>query len=43
LARYDRVKLLLNDDFDKLVDAKVLLLGVGGVGSFCLDCLYRRP
>jgi len=41
LARYDRVKLLLNDDFDKLVDAKVLLLGVGGVGSFCLDCLYR--
>jgi len=41
LARYDRVKLLLEEKFDKLYDAKVILLGVGGVGSFCLDCLYR--
>jgi len=39
--RYDRIKLLLNDDFKKLEDARVILLGVGGVGSFCLDCLYR--
>ena len=41
MARYDRVKLLLEEKFDKLYDAKVILLGVGGVGSFCLDCLYR--
>ncbi len=41
MARYDRVKLLLKDDFAKLHDAKVILLGVGGVGSFCLDCLFR--
>ena len=41
MARYDRVKLLLNDDFTKLENAKIILLGVGGVGSFCLDCLYR--
>ncbi len=41
MARYDRVKLLLQDDFVQLQDAKVVLLGVGGVGSFCLDCLYR--
>ncbi len=41
MARYDRVKLLLKDDFTKLQDAKIILLGVGGVGSFCLDCLYR--
>ena len=34
--------MLLGDDFDKLSDAKILLLGVGGVGSFCLDCLYRN-
>ena len=27
--------------YAKLQDAKVILLGVGGVGSFCLDCLYR--
>ena len=41
MAKYDRVKLLLRDDFSKLQDAKVILLGVGGVGSYCLDCLYR--
>lgn len=41
MARYDRVKLLLRDDFDKLADSNILLLGVGGVGSFCLDSLYR--
>jgi len=39
--KYDRIKLLLEDDFSKLQNVNVLLLGVGGVGSFCLDCLYR--
>ena len=39
--KYDRVKLLLKDDFKKIEDAKIILLGVGGVGSFCLDCLSR--
>lgn len=39
--RFTRSKLLFGDDFEKLKGAKVLLLGVGGVGSFCLDCLYR--
>jgi len=39
--KYDRVKLLLQDDFSRLENAKIILLGVGGVGSFCLDCLYR--
>ncbi|MEA2100768.1 MAG: ThiF family adenylyltransferase [Campylobacterota bacterium] len=39
--RYERIKTLLKDDFTKLEDAKILLLGVGGVGGFCLDCLYR--
>jgi tRNA A37 threonylcarbamoyladenosine dehydratase len=34
--------MLLGDSFEKLGDAKILLLGVGGVGSFCLDCLYRN-
>ena len=41
MQKYDRIKLLLKDDFTKLEDAKILLLGVGGVGGFCLDCLYR--
>ena len=41
MARYERIKPLLKDDFTKLQDAKVLLLGVGGVGGICLDCLVR--
>jgi tRNA A37 threonylcarbamoyladenosine dehydratase len=39
--KYDRIKLLLQDDFSKIQSAKIILLGVGGVGSFCLDCLVR--
>lgn len=34
--------MLLGDGFEKLTTAKILLLGVGGVGSFCLDCLHRN-
>ena len=41
MSKYDRIKLVLQDEFAKLEDAKILLLGVGGVGSFCLDCLSR--
>jgi len=39
--KYERIKQLLNNDFEKLQNAKVLLLGVGGVGGYCLDCLVR--
>ena len=31
----------MGDGFVKLQNAKIILLGVGGVGSYCLDCLYR--
>ena len=41
MKKYDRIKLLLEDDFNKLQNIKILLLGVGGVGGFCLDCLVR--
>ncbi|WP_297485863.1 ThiF family adenylyltransferase [Sulfurimonas sp.] len=41
MSKYSRIKLLLQEDFKKLEDANIILLGVGGVGSFCLDCLYR--
>jgi len=41
MERYDRIKLLLEDDFKKLQNAKIILLGVGGVGGVCLDCLVR--
>jgi len=41
LDRFSRCRLLFGDDFEKLQNAKVLLFGVGGVGGFCLDSLYR--
>ena len=42
MPRYERSRMLLGDDFERLRGAKILLLGVGGVGSFCLDCLHRN-
>jgi tRNA A37 threonylcarbamoyladenosine dehydratase len=40
--RFQRCKELFGEeDFAKLERAKVLILGVGGVGSYALDCLYR--
>lgn len=39
--RYARCEKLFGDDFSKLQSAKILILGVGGVGSFAMDCLYR--
>lgn len=40
--RFTRTKLIFKEEgFCKLQNAKVLILGVGGVGSFVLDCLYR--
>jgi len=41
LDRYKRIKTLLGDDFAKIQNAKVILLGVGGVGGICLECLIR--
>ena len=41
MGKYDRIELLLGEEFVKLEEANIILLGVGGVGSFCLDCLYR--
>jgi len=40
--RFERCRTLFGDeDFAKLQQAKILILGVGGVGSYALDCLYR--
>ncbi len=41
VVRYTRSRMLFGKDFERLEEAKVLLLGVGGVGGFCLDCLFR--
>ncbi|MDD3462172.1 MAG: ThiF family adenylyltransferase [Sulfurospirillaceae bacterium] len=41
MDRFSRVRTLFGDDFEKIQKAKILLLGVGGVGGVCLDALYR--
>ncbi len=42
MQKYDRtIKLFGEDNFKKLQDSKLILLGVGGVGSFALDSLYN--
>ncbi|CAI8236310.1 MAG: tRNA threonylcarbamoyladenosine dehydratase [Sulfurovum sp.] len=40
--QYDRtIKLFGQDNFNKFTNTKIILLGVGGVGSFALDSLYN--
>jgi tRNA threonylcarbamoyladenosine dehydratase len=40
--KYDRTKKLFGEEtFNKFQDTKLILLGVGGVGSFALDALYN--
>lgn len=42
MSRYDRTeKLFGKENVDVFKSKKLILLGVGGVGSFALDCLYR--
>ncbi len=41
MDKYARLKPLFGQDFEKLRRSKVLLLGVGGVGGYCLDGLYK--
>lgn len=42
MSRYDRtVKLFGQENLEKFQNTKLILLGVGGVGSFALDALYR--
>jgi tRNA threonylcarbamoyladenosine dehydratase len=41
--KYTRSRILFGDEkLEKLQKSKILLLGVGGVGSYALDCLYRN-
>lgn len=42
MLKYDRtLKLFGEENFNKFQNTKLILLGVGGVGSFALDSLYR--
>lgn len=39
--RYARCEALFGEHFTHFGSVKILILGVGGVGGFALDCLYR--
>ena len=40
--RFERCRMLFGEEnFKKIKKSKILILGVGGVGSYALDCLYR--
>lgn len=42
LERFKRCEELFEkEEFAKIQKAKIIILGVGGVGSYALDCLYR--
>ncbi|PAF52485.1 ThiF family adenylyltransferase [Helicobacter sp. 13S00477-4] len=38
---FTRTRFLFGDDFELFRDKKVIIFGLGGVGGFALDCLYR--
>ena len=40
---FERVELLLNEDINKLKYKVVLVLGIGGVGSYTVETLIRNP
>lgn len=42
IDRFSRCKTLFEEEgFEKIQNSHILILGVGGVGSYALDCLYR--
>jgi len=41
IDRFTRCKMLFGDKFEDIANLKIIILGVGGVGSHALDCLYR--
>ena len=41
MDRFSRCKMLFGDKFENIKELKIIILGVGGVGSHALDCLYR--
>ncbi|PAF42878.1 tRNA cyclic N6-threonylcarbamoyladenosine(37) synthase TcdA [Helicobacter sp. 11S02596-1] len=39
--RFTRTRFLFGQDFERFRDKRLIIFGVGGVGGFALDCLYR--
>ena len=41
MDQFDRIKLLIGDKFDNIKSKKVLIIGLGGVGSYAVEALIR--
>ena len=41
IDRYTRSRILFGESFKSIQQKSVIIFGVGGVGSFVVDCLYR--
>lgn len=41
IDRYTRSRILFGNAFEHIQNKKVIVFGVGGVGGFVVDCLYR--
>ena len=41
IDRYTRTRILFGNAFEHIQNKKVIVFGVGGVGGFVVDCLYR--
>lgn len=39
--RYTRSRIIFGNSFEKIQQSKILIFGVGGVGGYALDALYR--
>ncbi len=38
---FERIKLLIGENITKLHQAKIMIIGIGGVGGYVLECLVR--
>ncbi|TLD87445.1 tRNA threonylcarbamoyladenosine dehydratase [Helicobacter sp. MIT 03-1614] len=41
IDRYTRSRIIFGENFERIQNTKVVVFGVGGVGGFVVDCLYR--
>ncbi len=41
IDRYTRLRIIFGENFERIQNTKVVVFGVGGVGGFVVDCLYR--
>jgi tRNA A37 threonylcarbamoyladenosine dehydratase len=42
LKQFNKVKKILGSHFIKISNLKIIIFGIGGVGGYALDCLYRN-